>query len=741
MKKAELLAPAGDLETLKTAIKCGADAVYVSLRNYGARKYAKNFTFEELEEATKYCHLYGVRIYVTVNTLIHDSEIEDALNTIEKLYDIGVDALIMQDVGLISLVRKRYPNLEIHVSTQAHNCSKECIKFWENTGVTRVVLARELSLKEISEIKTPLEIEVFIHGALCVSYSGQCLISSKMFGRSGNRGECAQVCRFCFDLYKEKEKQNIKNKYLLSMKDLCSANQIKELLDLGVTSLKIEGRMKSKYYVGVVTKFYRNLIDKYYNNEPLKYTEEEYKELLTVYNREFTKGFLGNDNNVVNPKTCNHQGIEIGKVLETNKKIKILLSDNLHQEDGIRFSNNEGMICNFIYNEKGLLINSAKKGETIYLDNKVNLKEKGTVYKTTDSDLNKKIDNIPNKKIKVDIKCIAKIGKPLQATIICDNKEITKSIGIVETSINNPTTKEQITEKISKLGNTPFIVNKIEIISDDNIFIPLKTINELKRNLIDNLIEFRETKKYSSVKKDEIIISKENNITHEISFLVRTEEQVKKLLTENVNIYTEDYRLYNKYKNSKVFYRPARSNHDYNQSFNTLITNNGYINSNEDKSIIDIYMNVYNSLTTALYSNYSYKIGISPELNNYEIKELISAYKSMVKKEPNIEVLIYGKLELMIMKHCPIRMTNGNEKCTLCDKNKYYLDDKKNHKFRLLKDSFHKIRIMDYQNIDKISDINELKNIGVTNFRIDLLEETNEDISIILNTLKNEGLL
>ena len=170
MKKAELLAPAGDLETLKTAIKCGADAVYVSLRNYGARKYAKNFTFEELEEATKYCHLYGVRIYVTVNTLIHDSEIEDALNTIEKLYDAGVDALIMQDVGLISLVRKRYPNLEIHVSTQAHNCSKECIKFWENTGVTRVVLARELSLKEISEIKTPLELEVFIHGALCVSY-------------------------------------------------------------------------------------------------------------------------------------------------------------------------------------------------------------------------------------------------------------------------------------------------------------------------------------------------------------------------------------------------------------------------------------------------------------------------------------------------------------------------------------------------------------------------------------------
>ena len=361
MKKTELLSGAGDLETLKTAVKCGADAVYVSLEKYGARKYAKNFTLEELEEATKYCHLYGVRIYVTVNTILADDELDKAVELVKDLDKIGVDALIMQDIGLIQLVKKQFPNMEVHVSTQAHNCSKECIKFWENLGVTRVVLARELSIKEISNIKTPLELEVFIHGALCVSYSGQCLISSKMFGRSGNRGECAQVCRFCFDLYKENEKQNIKDKYLLSMKDLCSANQIKELLDLGITSLKIEGRMKSKYYVGVVTKFYRKLIDKYYDNEPLEYTEEEYKELLTVYNREFTSGFLGNDTKVVNPKTCNHQGIVLGKVLETNKKIKILLNEDLHQEDGIRFSNDEGMICNYIYNEKGLLINKAKK--------------------------------------------------------------------------------------------------------------------------------------------------------------------------------------------------------------------------------------------------------------------------------------------------------------------------------------------------------------------------------------------
>lgn len=741
MKKTELLSGAGDLETLKMAVKCGADAVYVALKDYGARKYAKNFTFEELEEATKYCHLYGVRIYVTVNTLIHDSELEGVLNTIEKMYDIGVDALIMQDIGLISLVRKKFPNIEVHISTQAHNCSKECVKFWEGIGATRVVLARELSLKEISEIKTPLELEVFIHGALCVSYSGQCLISSKMFGRSGNRGECAQICRFCFDMLKDNKKQNIKDKYLLSMKDLCSATQIKELLDLGVSSLKIEGRMKSKYYVGVVTKFYRKLIDKYYNNESLDFTDEEYKELLTVYNREFTKGFLGNDKNVVNPKTCNHQGIVLGKVLEVNKKIKILLSEDINQEDGIRFSNDEGMICNYIYNEKGLLINSAKKGTIVYLDNKINLKEKGLIYKTTDSKLNRELEDIRNKKIKVDIKCILKVGEPLKATIICDGDQITKTLGKVEKSINRPVSKEQIKEKISKLGNTPFIIDKIEIVSDDNVFVPIKTINELRRDLVEELISVRENKKYEIIKEKGTIKKKENKITHEISFLARTEEQLKELLTKKVNIYIEDYNLYKKYQRDNIYYRPARSNNDTNISNNTLITNNGYLNNNYSRSVTDIYMNVYNSLTTGVLSNYSYKIGISPELNNNDIKELIDYYEQNFKTKPNIEVLIYGKQELMIMKYCPIRMSTSDEKCTLCKTDNYYLDDRKNNKFKLLKDSFHKIRVMDSQNIDKISDIKYLKSIGVTNFRIDLLDETAEEVRSIINKLIKEETL
>ena len=230
MKKVELLAGAGDMETFKMAIKCGADAVYVALKDYGARKYAKNFTFDEMNEAVKFAHLYGVKVYVTVNTLILNEEFDDVITAISKLYEIGVDALIVQDIGLINIIKSKFPNFEIHVSTQAHNCTPECVKYFETLGATRVVLARELSLSDIKKINTSLDLEVFIHGALCACYSGQCLISSILFGRSGNRGECAQVCRFLFDLYDGNKKIKTDGNYLLSMKDLCTPNQIFDLI-------------------------------------------------------------------------------------------------------------------------------------------------------------------------------------------------------------------------------------------------------------------------------------------------------------------------------------------------------------------------------------------------------------------------------------------------------------------------------------------------------------------------------
>ena len=262
MKK-ELLAPAGDFETLKQAIHNGADAVYLGGKRFGARHFAPNFDNDELVEAIKYAHLYGVKVYVTVNTIIYEDEVDDCLEYLIFLHKNHVDAVIMQDIGMISLVRKVLPNLEIHASTQAHTHNINQIRLFEKLGVTRVVVAREVSIDEINKLDTNLEIEAFIHGALCVCYSGQCLFSSILLNRSGNRGECAGICRLPFDLMEDNKKINLDDKYLLSTKELNTMGHIKELLDSKITSFKIEGRLKGAATIGFITGIYRMFIEQY----------------------------------------------------------------------------------------------------------------------------------------------------------------------------------------------------------------------------------------------------------------------------------------------------------------------------------------------------------------------------------------------------------------------------------------------------------------------------------------------
>ena len=264
MKKPELLSPAGNMECLKAAIEGGADAIYLGGLNFGARAYSANFNDEEIIEAIKYAHLYGVKIYVTVNTMITEELVKPFIKYVDFLHKNNVDAIIIQDIGMIDYLRKTYPNLEIHVSTQAHIHNLEGVKFIEKLGLKRVVLARETSIDLIKEIKenTNIELEVFIHGALCISYSGECLMSSLIGGRSGNKGTCAQSCRMKYSFMHEGKKIN-KDDYLLSTKDLNTLNNIDKLIDIGIDSLKIEGRMKSKEYVYLVTKLYRKAIDSY----------------------------------------------------------------------------------------------------------------------------------------------------------------------------------------------------------------------------------------------------------------------------------------------------------------------------------------------------------------------------------------------------------------------------------------------------------------------------------------------
>ncbi len=749
MKKVELLSPAGNKETLYYAVHAGCDAVYVSTTSYTARKYAKNFTLEELKEAVKYCHLYGVKLYVTVNTIIYEQEVKDFIKYIKYLYECDVDALIMQDLGMIKLVNELFPDFEIHASTQFHTHNEEQVKLLQHLNVKRVVLARELSLQEINNIKTPLEKEIFIHGALCVSYSGQCYFSSKFLQRSGNRGECAGMCRLPYELYEKNNKIKTDGQFLLSSKELCTIENLKDILDSNITSLKIEGRMKKEEYTYYVTKIYKKLIEKYYNHEDMTLEESDLKTLELLYNRKFTKGYLNNNKNneFINTKSPKHQGIVLGKVLETTKdKIKIKLQEDLNQNDGIRFSNNKGMIANFIYNEKDMLINHANKNQIIYLDNKVNLKEKGIVLKTQDDKLIKDLKNIKEKKIDINYKVIAKINKPLQVTITDGTNTITKTTSIVEQSKNNPTLTQDLSEKLSKIGETPFQVKEIEYDVDKDIFIPLKYINEIRRYLTDELIKERTKSKRKEKIQQEKITIKEIENTNSISFLVRNETQLKTLLTENVNIYIEDEFLYNKYKkeNKNIYLKTPRVNPNPKkyQTENILASETGTIYQNKENNNIvsDVYLNVVNSKTINTLENLNVKrVGLSVELNENDLNHLLKGYKEKYKRNPNLELLVYGKLELMIMKYCPLNalINDGKKPCNLCkNSNEYSLKDRNGKKLRLINNNCI-TKLMDYQEIDYIDKIPKLKELGITNFRVDLLDEGANEIKEILTNIKN----
>ena len=728
----ELLSPAGNIECLKSAINNGADAVYLGGKSFGARAYAGNFNKEELLEATNYAHLYGVKIYVTVNTIIYNNEIEEFLDYIKYLYQIGVDALIMQDIGMISLVRKKFPNIDIHASTQIHNHNNEGIKLLKDLGVTRVVLDREMSLEDIEKINVDIEKEVFIHGALCNSYSGCCLFSSMNGGRSGNRGECTQPCRLPYKLIKNGKYIDTSNKYLLSTKELNTTKNFDKLMESDIVSFKIEGRMKSPSYVGYVTRIYRKLIDNYKNNSKQIVNQKEENNLKILFNRNFTSGYLFSDK-VMNTFTSNHQGLEIGKVLEvTPKKIKIKLYNNLYQEDGIRFKNsNLGMIVNFIYNEKNLLINKASTGDIIYLDNKINLKDKDTLIKTSSNYLDKEILSVEEKKILININVLLK-DNYLEISFTDIDGNIVKDKVPVDIPLNRSTTNDEIIEKLSKLGNSPFTINNINIDINKDIFVNMKDLNNIRRLLTDKLIIERTKVKRNIVINNIKLDYKENkDYNYEISILARTKDQVKASIDMDVDRIYVDEDLYNIYKdNNKVYLRLPRVVNEYNyNSKNILATELGAINKykNSDINLIsDYYLNVVNNYSIKFLLDHNVKrVTLSPEINYNHLEEYI---------KDKVELLVYGKVELMLTKSCPIKETN------ICPCNKediYYLEDINKNKYRILHSNC-LTHIMHYKKIDYLDKIDYYKSIGIKSFRLELLDEDYNETIKLINNIKNK---
>lgn len=722
MKKIELLSPAGSMDALKAAIHNGADAIYLGGKKFGARAFAQNFSVNELIEAINYAHIYNVKIYITVNTIIYEDEFEDALDFIEFLYKNNVDAVIMQDIGLMYEAHKRFPGLIIHASTQCHNHNIENIEFFKSIGVKRVILDREMSLEEIKKLNTDMEIEIFIHGALCISYSGCCLMSYLGGGRSGNRGECTGCCRLPYKLIENNKEHKANGEYLISTKELNTSKRIKEIMDSNIVSLKIEGRMKSPEYVGFITKYYRNIID------GKKITEEDEKKLSLLFNRDFTEGYLFNENNITNIKTSNHQGIVIGEIIEVNKKfVKIKLNEDLDQEDGIRFENNKGMIVNKLYNSKMLLVSSVSKNSVAIIENKCDINKLGSVRKTTSVKLLKELQNYEQKKLDVSFTVKAKTGEALEIVINDGTFILSEKGNKIEKSQTSETTREMIVKQLSKLGNTPFRLKEIEIIKDDNIFISITELNSIRRNLVSKLIDKKtkiEPKKINKV-VDKVINYKDNKET--INIFVNNEEQYRAAKEENVdNIYTSNVFLHKKYP--ETFYKLPRVilSRENITNDNLLITEIGSIVYSSNNNVFGSYeLNAINNHSLQLLHQRGIKqITISPEINDKI--NLIDNINN------NIEIIVYGWIEAMVMKHCIVKNITNNHSCN----KKYYLKNKNNELYPIVQNNC-LTTILNYKPINNIDKINYYKDLNIKHFRIDLYNENYNETIKIIKSIKN----
>ena len=487
----ELLAPAKNLECGIEAINHGADAVYIGAPRFGARAAAGN-SIDDIKALVDYAHIYNVRIYVTVNTILHDEELPETEKMIWELYRAGVDALIIQDMGI---TRLNLPPIALHASTQMDNRTPEKVKFLSDIGFRQVVLARELSLEEIKKIHDTCPetlLEVFVHGALCVSYSGQCYVSQACYGRSANRGECAQFCRLAFDLVDSNGKTIEQNKHLLSLKDMNQSDNLEALLDAGATSLKIEGRLKDVSYVKNVTAYYRQKLDSIfkYRKEYVRASAGTVKTTFTPqldksFSRGFTDYFLrGRNPGIFSFSTPKSLGEEVGTVKE--------IRGNYFTVAGVKsFSNGDGL-CYIDDNGRlqGFRVNRVENNK-LFPQEMPRLKPKTRLYRNFDQEFDKLMQKkSAERKIAVDI-CLTENNFGFTLSI---NDENENSVSLTLQREKEPARTPQtdnLKNQLGKLGNTPFEARDIRIDLSDNWFIPASELSELRRNAVERLLELR----------------------------------------------------------------------------------------------------------------------------------------------------------------------------------------------------------------------------------------------------------
>ncbi len=476
MKKVELLAPAKDKKTAIAAINSGCDAIYIGASNFGARKKVPN-SLEDIKEIVDYAHKFYVKVHVTVNTVLTDDELFQAKELIQKLYDIGVDAIIVQDMGIFKLALDgELPPIVLHASTQCDNRTLEKVKFFDNMGISRVILARELSLEQIKEIcqNSNTEIETFIHGALCVSYSGQCYFSHYIGGRSANRGECAQACRKKYTLVDENGKIIAKDKYLLSMKDFNASRHLKDLIDAGVKSFKIEGRLKDENYVKNVVAYYRQEIDKFARKTSSGKVFSDFEpDVRKSFNRGFTDYFLDGRKKCFNFESPKSLGEKLGKITKVGKDC-FELNAEVSKQDGLYF------------NGQGCLVNKVE-GRKIYPNKMDGIAVGIDVYRNFDSRFEKQLENSKIKR-RIGVKFVCKNGV-LNAQDE-DGNFVVFVLPQGEMPKNSEKMRENFINQLKKTGESDFYTENTEIIGELP-FMPVSKINEVRRKILSDLMNER----------------------------------------------------------------------------------------------------------------------------------------------------------------------------------------------------------------------------------------------------------
>ena len=703
----KIVAPAGNMERFKAAISATADEIYLGLKGYGARRNADNFTLEELKEAIDYAHLRGSRIFLTLNTIMTNSEIEVLYPKLKELYNHGLDAIIVQDLGYADYLHKNFPSIEIHGSTQMTVANHYEINYLKELGFTRIVLPRELSFNEIKEIreKTDMELEVFVSGSLCISFSGNCYMSSFIGGRSGNRGMCAQPCR------KEYKTSCGEKSYFLSPKDqLYGFDEIKKLQEIGVESIKVEGRMKDVSYVYETVNYFRSLIngiDKEENTPKL-------------FNRGYSRGyFYNNDKIIMNRDYSFNMGEKIGEVFGKNIK----LTDDVVAGDGITFVSKDYKSLGGTYLNK-----AASKNEKISL----NFPD-GTKYifrnfnKRLNDEISKKLKTT-DKKLEINFEFEAKLNENLKLKIYLEDENKNRILEIQEISEiktqeaqKKSVTVDDVKEKISEIGDSEFSVKNIEVNIDENIFIPMSELKNLKRLTVEKfrqeiLSYFRreldEELKILNREYYKLEIEKDEPKDLEIRVIVSNNEQEK-----FVKSVQDDFKIKKIYR--RTYDIAKQGNLNSHNLENNLASNLYELLENENPNVmLNWNMNIVNSYTmNVLEKNDKLESFIvSPEINFAKIRTL---GKSKLKKA----LLIYSKLKGMTV---DVDLADGKDEV---------ITNKENDRFSIIRNEFGTELFLDKPlNIINIMDDIEKMNVDIV--VLEFTTETVDDMKKVLKQLK-----